>query len=97
MSGIQTETSRLFVRNENGRGFHPTVRGRRLLRVWDVLSWVVAVIFFGTLLMQGSVPVWLLLGTAPFFIAPWAAAMFFSGRGPIGSLVHYARRMKGQL
>ncbi len=80
--------SALFVRNEDGRGFKPTARGEVLLRVWDVLSWIAAAGFFGTLLATGSAPLWLYFLVAPFCIAPFFAAMFFSGRGPLGALFY---------
>lgn len=86
--------SALFVRNDNGRGFKPTAHGQVLLRVWDVLSGITAAWFFGTLLMTGSAPAWLYMLVAPFFIAPMLIMIFFSGRGPIGALLHYARLMR---
>ncbi len=85
----------LVVRNEDGRGFRPTPRGATVLRVWDVVSWIVAAVFFGTLLTQGSAPAWLYFAAAPFFIAPFLMAMFLSGRGPLGALLHYGRRSDG--
>lgn len=83
----------LFERNENGQGFRPTARGMMLLHVWDVLSWIVAAIFFGTLLTQGAAPWWLFVLVAPFAVGPFLLAMFFSGKGPIGALTHYSRAM----
>ncbi len=96
MSSSQAHESGLFVRAEDGRGFRPTKRGAVLLRVWDVLSWIVVLVVLTTWVMQGSVPIWMIVLVVPFAIAPFLAAMFFSGRGPLGALVHYARRTGGK-
>jgi hypothetical protein len=94
MSTARADT-KFFVRNEDGRGFRPTARRKQLLLVWDVSSWVFIAIVAGVWISQGSVAWWLLAAAIPFAVAPWVAAMFFSGRGPIGALLYYGRRRRG--
>jgi hypothetical protein len=84
--------SPLFIRNENGRGFRATKTGAAFLRVWDISSWIVFALFFGTLLTQDATPWWLFVVATPFAIAPLFMMMFFTGLGPFGALMHYARR-----
>jgi len=95
MNGAPAET-KFFVRNENGRGFRPTARGQRLLAAWDVASWMLIAMVVGVWVTQGAVPWWLWIVVVPFAVAPWAAAMFFSGRGPIGALLYYGSRKHGK-
>ena len=95
MTSSPTE-NKLFVRNESGRGFRPTARGQRLLRVWEVASWALIATIIGVYLIQGSVPWWLLVVGLPFAIAPLIMMMLFTGLGPIGALIHYGRRIGGK-
>lgn len=81
-----------FVRNENGGGYKPTKRGIALVRIADALGLVTFVGFCVFLLQPGDTPWWAFAALAPFAIAPLLWMMLFSGKGPIGALLHYARR-----
>ena len=94
MNGAPTG-NKLFVPND-GPGFRPTARGQRLLLAWDVSSWIFIAVFAVVWVTRGSVPWWLWVAAVPFAVAPLAAAMFFSGRGPIGALLYYGRGRRGK-
>ena len=97
MSQIEQNSGYWFVRNESGKGFRPAHQHARLLvPCYDVASGIFAAIFFWLLLTSPTQPWWLFHLAGVFGLAPLLAGMFFSGRGPISSLLLYSRQWRGK-
>lgn len=95
MSQPANHPSAWFVQNKDGKGFRATKRGKAFLRLWDILSWLFAVVFFWMLITEPSVPWWLFVLAVPFSIAPLLGAMLVTGRGPLGAMLEMSRRLRG--